>query len=35
VKTSTQLFKLHEANEAINALRNGKIHGAAVLVMEE
>jgi propanol-preferring alcohol dehydrogenase len=35
VKTSTQSFKLHEANEAINALRNGKIHGAAVLVMEE
>lgn len=35
VKTFTQPFKLHQANEALNALRNGKIQGAAVLVMEE
>lgn len=35
VKTSTQSFKLHEANEALNALRNGKIRGAAILVMGE
>lgn len=34
VKTTTQLFHLPEANEALNKLRNGEIHGAAVLVME-
>jgi propanol-preferring alcohol dehydrogenase len=34
VKTTTQLFHLHEANDALNKLRKGEIHGAAVLVME-
>jgi propanol-preferring alcohol dehydrogenase len=33
VNTKTRLFKLNEANEALTALRNGEIHGAAVLVM--
>ncbi len=33
VKTETTLFQLHQANEALAALRNGKINGAAVLVM--
>ena len=33
VKTETQLFKLQQANEALEALRKGKIQGAAVLVM--
>jgi alcohol dehydrogenase, propanol-preferring len=33
VKTETRLFPLAEANEAIAALRNGEIKGAAVLVM--
>jgi len=35
VKTQTQLFKLEEANEALDKLRKGEIKGAAVLVMEE
>ena len=35
VKTQTQLYHLQEANEALNDLRNGNIHGAAVLVMNE
>jgi propanol-preferring alcohol dehydrogenase len=34
VRTETQLFPLHEANEALAALRGGSVHGAAVLVME-
>lgn len=34
VKTQTQLFKLEQANEALDKLRNGEIKGAAVLVME-
>ncbi len=33
VTTQTQFFELHQANEALVALRNGKIKGAAVLVM--
>jgi propanol-preferring alcohol dehydrogenase len=33
LKTETRLFPLHEANEALAAVRNGKIQGAAVLVM--
>jgi propanol-preferring alcohol dehydrogenase len=33
VKTETRLFRLHEANEALAALRKGEIHGAAVLAM--
>jgi len=34
VKTQTEFFKLHQANEALSLLRNGRIKGAAVLVME-
>ena len=33
VKTEVQVFPLEEANEALNSLRSGRIHGAAVLVM--
>jgi propanol-preferring alcohol dehydrogenase len=33
VKTETRHFHLNEANEALNALRNGQVQGAAVLVM--
>lgn len=33
VKTETTLFHLQDANKALAALRNGEIHGAAVLVM--
>jgi len=34
VKTEVQLYKIEQANEALNDLRSGKVHGAAVLVME-
>ena len=34
VRTETQTFPLRDANEALNRLRNGKIRGAAVLVVE-
>ncbi|WPQ60462.1 zinc-dependent alcohol dehydrogenase family protein [Chitinophaga sancti] len=33
VKTTVQLYKLEEANEALSDLRSGKINGAAVLVL--
>lgn len=33
VQTEIQTYQLHHANEALNDLRNGNIHGAAVLVM--
>ncbi len=33
IKTETKLFQLHEANEALQQLREGKFTGAAVLVM--
>jgi alcohol dehydrogenase, propanol-preferring len=33
IKTQTQIFPLHQANEALKDLRSGKIHGAAVLTM--
>ncbi|PWT77590.1 MAG: alcohol dehydrogenase [Bacteroidetes bacterium] len=34
VKTQVELFKLPDTNEAIDKLRNGKIQGAAVIVMD-
>jgi len=34
VHTETTLFKLADANKAIDQLRKGQIRGAAVLVME-
>ncbi len=34
VKTEIETFKLEKANEALESLRNGKISGAAVLVMD-
>jgi alcohol dehydrogenase, propanol-preferring len=33
INTSVTTYPLHQANEAISDLRNGKIHGAAVLIM--
>jgi len=33
LKTETRLFPLQQANEALAAVREGKIEGAAVLVM--
>ncbi|MFA6245854.1 MAG: zinc-dependent alcohol dehydrogenase family protein [Mucilaginibacter sp.] len=33
IQTQTELFQLHEANEAISKFRSGQIKGAAVLVM--
>jgi len=34
VKTETEAFPLEQANEALSRLREGKLNGAAVLVME-
>ncbi|HEX6848535.1 MAG TPA: zinc-dependent alcohol dehydrogenase family protein [Chitinophagaceae bacterium] len=34
IQTETKTYSLSQANEALNDLRNGKIHGAAVLVMD-
>lgn len=34
VKTHVQLFKLAEANQALDALRNGNVQGAAVLTFD-
>jgi alcohol dehydrogenase, propanol-preferring len=34
VKTETETFPLEQANEALSRLREGKLNGAAVLVME-
>jgi propanol-preferring alcohol dehydrogenase len=34
VKTQVQTFPLEKANEALDALREGKVQGAAVLIME-
>lgn len=35
VKTRVQAFPLAQANEALEALRSGRVHGAAVLVIED
>jgi propanol-preferring alcohol dehydrogenase len=34
VRTEVETFALEQANEALERLRSGRIHGAAVLVME-
>jgi propanol-preferring alcohol dehydrogenase len=33
VKTSVQIFALEQANEALDALRQGRVSGAAVLLV--
>ncbi len=35
IKTETQIFKLPQANEALNNLRKGNIRGAAVLMIDK
>jgi propanol-preferring alcohol dehydrogenase len=35
IRTTVETFALHEANEALKRLREGKIKGAAVLVINE
>ena len=35
IRTETQAYPLHNANDALNDLRNGKIHGAAMLVIDD
>ncbi|MCI0568583.1 MAG: zinc-dependent alcohol dehydrogenase family protein, partial [Acidobacteria bacterium] len=35
IRTQVRAFSLHEANEALRALKHGEIHGAAVLRMGE
>ncbi|CAE6718581.1 zinc-dependent alcohol dehydrogenase family protein [Candidatus Nitrotoga fabula] len=34
IRPTVELFPLHQANQALDHLRNGKIHGAAVLTMQ-
>ena len=34
IRTEIQTYSLDRANDALNDLRNGKVHGAAVLVMD-
>jgi len=34
VRTEVETFALAEANEALQRLRSGRIHGAAVLVVK-
>ncbi|PYK95673.1 MAG: alcohol dehydrogenase, partial [Verrucomicrobia bacterium] len=34
IKTETETFPLAQANEALTRLREGKLNGAAVLLME-
>lgn len=34
IKTTTQEYSLLQANEALDDLRNGRVHGAAVLIMD-
>ena len=34
IRTETQAYPLHSANYALSDLRNGKVHGAAVIVMD-
>jgi propanol-preferring alcohol dehydrogenase len=35
VHTTTETFRLDQANEALNQLRSGKLQGAAVLICSE
>ena len=35
IRTEIQTYTLSQANDALNDLRNGKVHGAAVLVMDK
>ena len=35
IRTQIQTYSLDQANDALNDLRNGKVHGAAVLVMDK
>jgi len=34
VRTQIERFTLSQANEALNRLRGGRVHGAAVLIPE-
>jgi len=34
IRTETEAFPLEQANEALTRLREGKLNGAAVLLME-
>ena len=33
IRTEVQLYSLEQANQALESLRSGRVHGAAVLVM--